>query len=76
MLIAAIGLQCARFSKLIMNAVEVTGLCKTFRAFRRRTQALSDVSLSVAPGTIFGLLGRNERPLGPCGASSEKRSKE
>ena len=42
-----------------MNAVEVIGLCKTFRAFRRRTDALSDVSLSVAPGTIFGLLGRN-----------------
>ena len=42
-----------------MNTVEVTGLCKTFRAFRRRTQALSDVSLTVAPGTIFGLLGRN-----------------
>ena len=42
-----------------MNAVEVTGLCKTFRAFRRQTQALSDVSLTVSPGTIFGLLGRN-----------------
>src|SRR4051812_37923681 len=42
-----------------MNSVEVTGLGKTFHAFRRRTEALRDVSLTVAPGTIFGLLGRN-----------------
>ena len=42
-----------------MNAVEVTRLCKTFRAFRRHTQALSDVSLTVPSGMIFGLLGRN-----------------
>jgi len=42
-----------------MNAAEVTGLSKTFRAFRRRTEALRDVSLTAAPGTIFGLLGRN-----------------
>lgn len=42
-----------------MNAVEVTGLCKTYRAFRRHTDALNNVSIAVAPGTIFGLLGRN-----------------
>jgi len=44
---------------MIMNAVEVTGLSKNFVAFRRRTEALREVSLAVAPGTIFGLLGRN-----------------
>ncbi len=42
-----------------MHAIEVIGLSKTFRTLRRRTEALRDVSLTVAPGTIFGLLGRN-----------------
>lgn len=42
-----------------MHAIEVSGLCKTYRAFRRRTEALRDVSLTVPTGTIFGLLGRN-----------------
>jgi ABC-2 type transport system ATP-binding protein len=42
-------------------AFEATGLSKTFRQWWRkdRVAALKNVSLSVEPGTIFGLLGAN-----------------
>ena len=36
------------------NALEVRGLCKTYPAFR-----LKNVSFSVAPGEIMGMIGRN-----------------
>jgi ABC-2 type transport system ATP-binding protein len=44
-----------------MSIVEVTHLRKTFvRGFwRRRTEAVRDVSLAVEPGEIFGFLGPN-----------------
>jgi len=49
-----------------MPAIEFEGVSRTFRSrpgmFRRRTvevQALTDASLSVEPGELFGLLGPN-----------------
>ena len=39
--------------------IDVQGLSHEFRRFRRTTRALEGVSISVQPGTIFGLLGRN-----------------
>src|SRR5579883_1093646 len=42
-------------------AFEAVGLHKTFRRWwsRQEVRALQDVSLSVQPGTVFGLLGAN-----------------
>ena len=44
-----------------MNTVETTGLTKVYSsAFgNKKVQALTDLDLTVAPGTIFGLLGPN-----------------
>ncbi|HBR68040.1 MAG TPA: multidrug ABC transporter ATP-binding protein [Rhodospirillaceae bacterium] len=43
------------------NAIEITGLNKTYRATRKGVakQALIDVDLSIPKGSIFGLLGPN-----------------
>ncbi len=42
------------------TAIETTNLSKTYRdMWRRETPALADVSLTVEPRTIFGLLGQN-----------------
>jgi ABC-2 type transport system ATP-binding protein len=43
----------------MVSTIDVQGLSHDFRRFRRTTRALDAVSLSVQPGTIFGLLGRN-----------------
>jgi ABC-2 type transport system ATP-binding protein len=42
-------------------AVEVEGLCKTYRATKGSAEkrALKDVTLRIAPGSFFGLLGPN-----------------
>src|SRR5206468_3514489 len=41
-------------------AIEAESLVKIYKDWRRReTIALDGVSLSVQPGTIFGLIGRN-----------------
>jgi ABC-2 type transport system ATP-binding protein len=40
-------------------AIEVRKLAKTYGRGARAVPALADVSLSVAPGEIYGLLGRN-----------------
>ncbi len=40
-----------------MNAIEAVSLSKTYH--RSRTQALSDITLSIGRGEIFTLLGRN-----------------
>ena len=44
-----------------MNTLETTGLTKVYSsAFgKKKVQALTDLTLCVAPGTIFGLLGPN-----------------
>ncbi len=41
------------------TAIEVQGLSKTYGRGARAVAALADVSLRVAPGEIYGLLGRN-----------------
>src|SRR5205823_11825087 len=41
------------------SAVEVVDLHKTYTSLRRTSPALSGVSFSVEPGTIFGLIGQN-----------------
>ncbi|RMH39817.1 MAG: ABC transporter ATP-binding protein [Gammaproteobacteria bacterium] len=43
-----------------MNAIDITGLCKTYRGKRgARIIALSDLTLHVAPGEVLGFLGPN-----------------
>ena len=46
---------------LPVNAVEIEGLCKTYRASGRGAplKALSDVGLEIPRGSLFGLLGPN-----------------
>ncbi len=43
------------------DAVEITGLCKTYRGAKReaRKEALKDLSLAIPRGAFFGLLGPN-----------------
>ena len=40
-----------------MNAIETSGLCRSFS--RGRVRAVRDVSLSVPAGAVFGLVGKN-----------------
>src|SRR5437763_7185641 len=42
---------------MTLNAIEAVSLSKTYH--RSRTQALSDITLSIGRGEIFTLLGRN-----------------
>lgn len=44
-----------------MAVVQTAGLCKTFKDFwrRPRVHAVTDLSLSIEPGEVFGLLGPN-----------------
>ncbi len=43
------------------NAVEIAGLCKTYRGGKRQPQkeALKDITLAIPRGAFFGLLGPN-----------------
>jgi ABC-2 type transport system ATP-binding protein len=41
------------------EAIRTQGLSKTYRSERRSTVALSGVTLSIPPGMVYGLIGRN-----------------
>lgn len=49
----------APFSSMPVAAIETQDLRKTYRTLRRTVAALQNVSLRVAPGMIFGLIGQN-----------------
>ena len=42
-----------------MTAIRISGISKTFNQRKGAVQALSDVSLAVPPGTVYGFLGQN-----------------
>lgn len=42
-----------------VNAIEISELSKTFRSGRRHNQVLSNLSLSIGRGEVFGFLGPN-----------------
>ncbi|HKV90815.1 MAG TPA: ABC transporter ATP-binding protein [Thermoplasmata archaeon] len=41
------------------NAVEAVGLSKTYTSAGKKTEALSNVTLSIPTGRVYGLIGRN-----------------
>jgi len=43
----------------VENAIEVSGVSKTFRSRKKEVRALDNVSLGIRKGEIFGLLGPN-----------------
>ncbi len=43
----------------MMTAIRISGISKTFNQRKGAVQALSDVSLAVPPGTVYGFLGQN-----------------
>ncbi|OGZ93828.1 MAG: hypothetical protein A2633_04320 [Candidatus Sungbacteria bacterium RIFCSPHIGHO2_01_FULL_47_32] len=42
-----------------MNAIEIKNLTKQYSRFGKKTEVVSDLSLSIAAGEVFGFLGPN-----------------
>lgn len=44
---------------MIIPAIEISGVSKSFGSGRKKNQALCDISLTIAQGEVFGFLGPN-----------------